>query len=200
MTKPPDIEYFDERNKKQKADEELIAKILAGNASAFEALLQRYESLVRSAVKKVVEDCDEGNLDDLTQDVWLQVLRSLQTYHVRPGVLFSTWLFAVAKRKAIDFLRKRRGKQMQLLGEDFPEIASNDSSEAMDASSLIDERIQKAMGKLTEEEQEYIRLRCYGRLSSAEVATKMGLHIQRVYEIPRGIKRKLSDFPGGDEN
>ena len=78
-------------------DRETIAQCLAGDESAFE----RLHSAHAGRVKAYLLRCGfaPGDADDLTQEVFLRVLRSLNTYDAERGS-FRTWLGAIARNAA----------------------------------------------------------------------------------------------------
>ena len=79
-----------------KADEELVAAALAGSASAFTELVERYqERLLRFLFTRCATRADA---EDALQDTFLNAYRYLATY--RPRWRFSTWLYRIAIRNA----------------------------------------------------------------------------------------------------
>ncbi len=84
-----------------RTDEELVAAALEGSASAFAAIVERYqERLLRFLAVRCATRADA---EDVLQDTFLNAWRYLPTY--RPRWRFSTWLYRIAIRNA----SKRRG-------------------------------------------------------------------------------------------
>lgn len=82
----------------------MIDQVLSGQSEAFEALADRYYSIVyRYAFRwtKVKEDAE-----DVTQEVFIKVARNLHTFNKKS--LFSTWLYRITANCATDFERKNR--------------------------------------------------------------------------------------------
>jgi RNA polymerase sigma-70 factor (ECF subfamily) len=73
-------------------DEADVARVLAGDVSAFEAIVRRWQ---RPLINLAYRFCrDRSRAEDLAQEAFLRAYRSLASW--RRDALFSTWLFAVA--------------------------------------------------------------------------------------------------------
>ena len=76
-----------ERSAAADADGDLIARFLAGDRSAFDALFIKYQDYVYNIVYGIVGQPDEAR--DISQEVFVQVYRSLGSF--RRGSRFATW-------------------------------------------------------------------------------------------------------------
>lgn len=86
-------------------DEELVAKVKRGNQVAYDTLMRRHERLVAKAVCDVTRDL--AAVEDLMQEVFMKVFRKVHLYDPKMG-RFTVWLVTVARREAINYLRKRK--------------------------------------------------------------------------------------------
>jgi RNA polymerase sigma-70 factor (ECF subfamily) len=78
------------------ADDELIARLLAGEADAFPTLVGRYQaSLVRLAGHFVR---DAASAEDVVQDTWMGLIRGIERFEGR--ATFRTWLFQILANRA----------------------------------------------------------------------------------------------------
>ena len=69
-----------------------VARVLAGDVSAFEPIVRRWQ---RPLVNLAYRFCrDRGRAEDLAQEAFLRAYRSLASW--RGDAVFSTWLFALA--------------------------------------------------------------------------------------------------------
>jgi len=101
-------------------DEELVAQCQKGSTRAFESLLHRYQPRVLRFIEGQIGNLEDAR--DVTQRIFLQVHGSISRF--RPGSRFSPWLFTIARRQGIDFLRQagsRRRVHEQLLAEPKPD-------------------------------------------------------------------------------
>ena len=85
------------------ADEVLIAKIAKGDRSAMEVLFTRYRVRVFKFVLRMMRN--EAIAEELNSDVFLDVWRQAGTFEGRSAV--STWIFSIARFKALNALQRR---------------------------------------------------------------------------------------------
>src|SRR5690349_6647816 len=98
----------------------LIARCLTGDQTAWDAIVQQYWRKVFNVAYKFVGRHDEA--EDLTQDIFLKVFRSLDTFDRRAN--FQTWLISVSRNLCIDHYRSVRKERESIdRGVDTAEIA-----------------------------------------------------------------------------
>jgi RNA polymerase sigma-70 factor (ECF subfamily) len=85
-------------------DQALIQRWQQGDASAFDALVRRWEGRVARFLARYSGSAEQAV--DGTQDVFLRVYRAGPRY--QPRAEFSTWLFQIALNVARDAARRRR--------------------------------------------------------------------------------------------
>ena len=88
----------------ERSDFELAKDCLAGNRESFEELVSRYKKLVYSVIYKFTRDSEEVN--DLSQEVFIKIYRSLDKYD--PQYKFSTWTVKVATNICLDSVRRKK--------------------------------------------------------------------------------------------
>lgn len=81
-----------------------IEKIQAGETDCFAVLLERYSQPVFSLIIKIIGNREDA--EELTQDVFLKVFRSLKSFQGESR--FSTWLYRIAYNTAISATRKKK--------------------------------------------------------------------------------------------
>lgn len=85
-------------------DAELIQAYRAGDEGAFKSLLDKHLSSIYAFVYQMVRDTAVA--EDLAQETFIKAWRHLDRYELeRP---FRTWLFAIAKNGAYDWLKKKK--------------------------------------------------------------------------------------------
>lgn len=82
---------------------DLYHAFLKGDEQAFEELVRTYRHPLTAFLQRFVLDYDTA--EDLAADVFVVIL---ERKGYRPGGSFRAWLFAVARNKAIDYIRKHR--------------------------------------------------------------------------------------------
>jgi hypothetical protein len=71
-------------------DEELVARVLAGDQESFSLLVERYQDRLVSFLFRMLRDLDTAH--DLSQEVFLRVYQALDRFD--PQFKFSTWTFS----------------------------------------------------------------------------------------------------------
>jgi len=110
---------------------------------------------------------DPHSAEDLTSEVFLRVIRSINSYHVQ-NVAFEAWLFQIARNLAIDHYRKSNGKIHLSLEEDM--IAEKDDPARNLDHKLNSDMLVQALAKLTDIQRDVIVMRFINGLPIAQVA------------------------------
>jgi len=145
------------------SDEILIKQYKDGSKEAFDALYQRHLPNVYKRVRYVIPESD---VEDVTQEVFIAVLRSLSSF--RGEAQFGTWLRTLTNHKVAEFYRRRSRKQEPLLAP----LSEASGTLTGSTSKVMEERIfiQGALQKLPENYREIILLRFAEDLQFNEIA------------------------------
>jgi RNA polymerase sigma factor, sigma-70 family len=159
----------------EKADDVyLIKQIAAGQTAAVEALYDRYNRLVFSAVLVIVGD--RAVAEEVTLDVFVHVWRGAKTYDdTRAGV--RTWLAAIARHHAIDILRWQgsRVDSRSVPLDDFS-LAGDPNlpdPEAQAELSIQRRRVQQALAQLPEEQRLALFLAYFKGFSHQQISEQL---------------------------
>ncbi|MFP3901026.1 MAG: RNA polymerase sigma factor [Acidimicrobiia bacterium] len=148
----------------------LAHRAAAGSLLAADLLASAVDELglARAGVRRVL--VDEADVDDVTQDTLVSMAASIGSFTGEAS--FVTWLFTIAKRRAVDHLRRRRATEP--LGDDV--------GEAMRISSLVATRetVRTMVERLPDTYRRAVELRDIERLPYAEVASRLGLNVNTV--------------------
>jgi RNA polymerase sigma-70 factor (ECF subfamily) len=151
-------------------DSGLVARFLRGDMSAFDALFSKYQEYVYNIIYGVVGNAEEAR--DLTQEVFLQVYRSLPKF--RHGARFATWLYRIAVNRAVDAARgAKRWRFLPFLSEPtLKERPADDRDEPETAFERQMEReaVQKILMQCPVSHRDVLALRYYRNLSLEEIA------------------------------
>ncbi len=136
------------------------------------ALTQIYEDNFDRIYRYIVIKIgDRVEAEDMTQQVFLNVLKSISSFKFR-GMPFTSWLYRIAHNQVVDYLRKKSRRVTVPLDESLPAFGSD--PENVTERKVAIEEVANAAKKLTPAQQEVISLRFAGALSIAEVARAMG--------------------------
>jgi len=92
------------RKDRQETDEEVVVRVLGGDQTAFEVLVQRHHRPIYHYIYRMVGQADLAA--DLTQEVFLKVFTALESFD--STYRFTTWLYRIASNRVIDDVRRRR--------------------------------------------------------------------------------------------
>src|SRR5947207_714163 len=95
-------------------DEQLVFEYITNKEDkALEELVKRYLPLIFGYVKKYTGNQD--NASDVTQEVFVKVWKNINSFDQTKS--FRTWIFTIAKRTAIDELRRKNALPFSALEE-----------------------------------------------------------------------------------
>ena len=158
-------------------DTVLVSRFLEGETAAFDVLFNRYQDYVYHIVYGIIGSVEEAR--DLTQDVFLQVYRSLNRF--RGGSRFATWLYRIAVNRSVDAARSgRRWKflaPLEALELNPPATDTFDEPEAMFERKLERTQIQKVLMLCSIGHREVLVLRYYRELSIDEIAETLNCSV-----------------------
>lgn len=165
-------------------EEELVERLKRRDEAAFTELIRLYEKRIFQLVLRMLGD--RGEAEDVAQDVFLTVFKSIDSF--RGDSKLSTWLYRVATnhcKNRIKYLdRRARGKKTELddLSEhDRVESASMSASahvarpDQQAEANQMEALMRRAIGELDEEQRELVILRDVENLSYEEIQAITGL-------------------------
>ncbi|MFQ5590672.1 MAG: RNA polymerase sigma factor [Phycisphaerae bacterium] len=139
--------------------------------------------------------------EDLTQEVFVRVVRAIETY--RDDGQFEAWLFRIAANMAKDRLRRircapaitsldcpvRGDEERKGAGEGECSPETNSPADKLQMAEDVD-RLQEGLAMLSEEQRETILLRHYGQMSFAQIAAITGVPLgTALARAHRGLAR-----------
>jgi RNA polymerase sigma-70 factor (ECF subfamily) len=171
------------------ADEVLIAKIAKGDRLAMAALFARYRVRVFRFVVRMVRN--EAVAEELNSDVFLEIWRQAGTFEGRAAV--STWIFSIARFKALNALQRRREEELDDEQADAVPDQADDPEVALakkDKAAVL----RACLDKLTAEHREIVTLVYYQQMSVEEVAGVIGIPEATVKTRMFYARKKLSEL------
>jgi RNA polymerase sigma-70 factor (ECF subfamily) len=157
----------------------------AGDHEAFADLVEQHESMVYSLAYHFFGD--RGRAEEVAQDVFLQLFRSLGSIESESHLLF--WLRQVTTRRCIDQTRRNRFKPVSL--EDAEEIRATDRP----ADPLLDRRLKRLIAELPETQRAVVTLRYQEDLDPSDICRIVGLPVNTVkshlHRALQALRRKL---------
>jgi RNA polymerase sigma-70 factor (ECF subfamily) len=180
-----------------RSDEELVEACQAGESSAFDLLVTRWEDKIRGASYRLLGSEEEAR--DAAQEAFLRAYRGLPGF--KREARFSSWLYQIAVNLCRDRLRRRKGKALVSLEalEDGGSVIATREPGAQDLVQQLDLRraVRRAIAALPEEQREVVILKEYQGLTFLEIAQALDLPLStvktRLYRGLGQLRLRLED-------
>ena len=172
-------------------DKEILQTIDANPPQGQRLLLAAYQQRVQSVIASVVGNIKD--VEDLTQEALITVLSTIDSYKPSRGTL-ATWVYTIAYRKAVSFVRQQRPVILSFDDTDTAVPSISDEQLADELATGREERIQaleQALELLPAQDRLLITLYYYQDCSLAEAATIIGATANAVSHRLRRIREKL---------
>jgi len=166
-----------------------IERIQAGETECFAALLERYSQSVFTLIVKIAGNREDA--EELTQDVFLKVFRSISSF--QGNSLFSTWLYRIAYNVAISATRKKKHEWLAIeesMIENATENELSDELEQLDNEERF-EKLERAIAQLSPDERALVLLFYMQEKPVDEVAVITRLTTSNVKTKLHRIRKKL---------
>jgi RNA polymerase sigma-70 factor (ECF subfamily) len=162
------------------SETQLIEASRRGDATAYGALVRRYENRICSSLMQICRS--RADAQDAAQEAFLRAYLKLGSY--TGASAFYTWLYRIAVNVAISEHRRRKTRVQTELSRSVRDEASGDAMPEPSAELLRKERValvQEALGRLSEEHRTILVLREMEQLDYENIAV--------ILEIPVGTVR-----------
>jgi RNA polymerase sigma-70 factor (ECF subfamily) len=179
-------------------DEELVARTLRGDASAFERIVERYQQSVFNIAYYKSRNCFDA--EDLAQDVFLAAFRALGTLQDRSN--FASWLFGIAYNRCHKWYHRERNKIVKI--EELRRQVEQEARLAGRAARRgpnVDEpetSIDQILDHLSPEAREVLRLKYLEGLSYEAIEARLGIKAHRIDYLIRRSKKEIRERRSAD--
>jgi RNA polymerase sigma-70 factor (ECF subfamily) len=177
-------------------DEALLARVVAGDSRALEALYDRYARVVYSAALRILGSAELA--EEVVQETFWRVWRRGGTFQSGRGQV-SSWILGIAHNLAIDELRRQRARPSPVYDrEDRPVLRDMEDSRMDVAGAALEEErrrlVSAALEQIPSEQREAIELAYFGGLSQSEIAARLHNPLGTVKTRIRLGLQKLRDI------
>ncbi|MCQ2374393.1 MAG: sigma-70 family RNA polymerase sigma factor [Salinivirgaceae bacterium] len=162
------------------ADYELIKQYISGDSQCLEALINRHKNKVYSYIVMNVRDRELA--EDLFQDTFIKVVRSIDSGTYTDDGKFLPWVMRIAHNLVIDYYR--RAKHMPTISTDAQEYNPIDLMGARESSAedkLVRRQqiaeLKQYIRQLPSEQRDVVLYRCEYDMSFKEIAEYTGVSI-----------------------
>ena len=164
--------------------DDLIARFVAGDEAAVRAVVQQYSGAVRTIARSMVAEPEL--VSDVVQQTFIKAWKASSSFD--PQRELAPWLYSIARRTAIDVLRKERR----------PTMSDHEPEVDVSVTPLSFERtwerfeVRRALDQLSPDEREVIRLSHLMGVPHAEIADRLGLPLGTVKSRSNRAMRRLA--------
>jgi RNA polymerase sigma-70 factor (ECF subfamily) len=163
---------------------DVLARVATGDQAAFGELYDQIAPRVLGLVRRLLKDFAQS--EEVTQEIFLEIWQTAPRYDSGKGAAV-TWILTMAHRRAVDRIRAAqasRNRDTKIGIRDW-ETEYDSVSESVEIR-IENERVKKAMLRLTELQRQAVTLAYYGGYSQSEVADMLS--------VPLGtVKTRLRD-------
>ncbi|RPJ81330.1 MAG: sigma-70 family RNA polymerase sigma factor [Acidobacteria bacterium] len=157
------------------APDGLIERCLRGDQLAWETIVRQHWRKVFNVAYKFVGRHDAA--EDLTQDIFLKIFRSLDTFDRRAN--FQTWLISVSRNLCIDHYRSVRKERetidRQVSSEDLMPVSTEAPADTILEQRDLAALLRRGLEKLPESLRTAVLMRDMQELSYQEIAERLQL-------------------------
>lgn len=161
-------------------DEDLVAAVQAGDASAFDVLVRRWDRKIQGAAFRVLGSPDEAR--DVSQEAFMKAFRALRGF--KQEARFSSWLYQIAMNVCRDKLRRRRGREflsLDAVAEGLePALHQRAVADQAVHSGDLARAVAAAIETLPQEQREVVVLKEYEGLTFPEISEILGVPLSTV--------------------
>jgi RNA polymerase sigma-70 factor (ECF subfamily) len=178
-------------------DEELIELIARRDPDAVRVLYERYGRLVYGLAAQLIGD--DAAAEEVCQDVFMRVWDKSGTYRPDRGKVV-TWLARITRNRAIDVLRSRRSRGLDLPPSDeelavVPDGGIEDPGDRL-WQSFREEEVREAVTALPRDQRQALSLAFFKGMTHTEIAEALGEPLGTVKTRIRDAMVKLRSSLG----
>ncbi|MYC74741.1 sigma-70 family RNA polymerase sigma factor [Candidatus Poribacteria bacterium] len=176
-------------------DIQLIRRILSGDDTAFETLVQKYQGSIHALAWRKIGDFHIA--EEITQDTFLQVYKNLPQLR-NPNQLLG-WMYVIANRLCLKWLEKNKSVMQSL--EDTPveeiervsythHVAEQRETERTEQHH---ELVKRLLAKLPESERTVVTLYYLGKMTTKEISKFLGVSVNTITSRLQRARKRLQE-------
>jgi RNA polymerase sigma-70 factor (ECF subfamily) len=180
-------------------DLELINQLKSGDEESFRIVVETYQKQVLNSCYRFV--LNRETAEDLTQDVFIEVYRSIKMF--KGDSKLSTWIYRIAISKSLDYLKSRKRKKRFAKVTGLSEV--DEPAEQLKASAknhpenIIEQQerlkvLSIALNKLPDNQRIAFTLSKYDEMSYREIADVLAVSISSVESLIHRAKMNLKNY------
>ncbi len=179
----------------ERDDVQLIRSVLSGDDTAFSTLVQKYRKSVHALAWRKIGDFHHA--EEITQDTFLQVYKKLST--LKDPNQFGGWLYVIANRFCLNWIRKKKPTMQSLDGtsteeiEKFSYIRYVSEHRETETSERRSEIVKKLLARLPESERTVVTLYYLGEMNAKEIGKFLGVSVKTIHSRLHRARKRLQE-------
>ena len=176
-------------------DVQLIHRILSGDDVAFSILVKKYQKSVHALVWRKIGDFHYA--EEITQDTFCQVYKKLPT--LRNPNQFAGWLYVIANRRCLNWLRKQEPAMQSLEDTRVEEVEKFSYTRYLsehretEAKEHRHEIVKKLLARLPESERTVMTLYYLGEMTTKEISKFLGVSVKTISSRLLRARKRLQE-------
>jgi RNA polymerase sigma factor (sigma-70 family) len=184
-------------------DETLVARVQAGDGTAFDVLVLRYKERLYATVYHMTSNHEDAN--DLVQEAFIKAYKSIGSFKRESS--FYTWVYRIAVNRTINHLKRRKNKNHFSLDDidaniqtdpDFVELMSHVTPRREVGLTELQEKLNEALQKLSEPHRAVVVMHDVQGMTHADIAKVMkcseGTVRSRLFYARQQLQGLLGDY------
>ncbi|MCP4676602.1 MAG: sigma-70 family RNA polymerase sigma factor [Deltaproteobacteria bacterium] len=161
-------------------DEQLMFRLARGEMESLGVLYERYDSLVKAALRRSAPEFAPADVDEFVQDVFLVLRDTAKRYQEQARL--KAWLYGIAVKKARRWRDKER-RRRRLLGQHRQEGVAMawQTNTSPSHRAEIRERVSQALAALPENLRDVLVLSAVEGFTGEEIARILGVRPKTVW-------------------
>ena len=185
-------------------DPKLIGLAQSGDEDASRTIIRELHRPVLATIYRFLGSRFRADYEDIAQEIFLKLFRSIERFDPERGVKFTTWAFTFVRNHCFDILKKRRIRTTSIDARDDDdsswEFADSDALQPREEAenTELGQKIEEAVSGLGEEQRLVFVLREYEGLDYRAIADVMsvseGTIKSRLHRAKETLRQRLAPY------
>ncbi len=178
---------------------DIVVRAQAGDQDACRTIIEELHRPILATIYRFLGSRFRADVEDIAQDIFMKVFRSIDAFEPARGVKFTTWVYTFVRNHCFDVLKKRRLRTTSLSAQgdeqsprEVPDEVSAAPLKRVEDSEL-GRHIERALMMLGEDQRMAFVLREYEGLDYAAIASVTGVSEGTVKSRLHRAKEALRD-------
>lgn len=171
-----------------KTESQLIQKVINGEKQAFAQFIDLFQDRLYTVCFSILKN--NGDAQEATQDTFIKAFKAIHSFE--SNAKLSTWLYKIAYRTSLDYLRKRKGTMS--IDEVKQGLIPHEFNKENIEQKELKKNLSQAIELLKEEEAGLIRMFYLEEMSIKELQEITGLNKSNIKVKLFRARKKLSEI------